>query len=328
MTRSRRLGALVAGLLVATFAAGCGDDGPTAAERAANLPAPESGFPRTIEHAMGSTTIPAKPERVVVLDTAEADAATLVGVTPVAAVSVDPVKKTYPAHLQEQLKDVPDVGPLEEPDLDKIVGLKPDLIISSKVRHEDIYKRLSDIAPTVMSDSPGKDWKDNLKMFASAMGREKEAADKLADYERRAHALGKALTVANGNQPPEISVVRFVDGPTRLYQPASFSGVVLTDMGVRRPASQQSTTELIKEIGPELIDEADADYVFVCTYGDPADTQQSDFQASPLWKELDAVKNNRVFTVSDDTWMTGIGVQGANLILADVAKAAGVEVPK
>lgn len=29
--------------------------------------------------------------------------------------------------------------------------------------------------------------------------------------------------------------------------------------------------------------------------------------------------------VSDDTWMTGIGIEGAHLILDDVAKAAGVD---
>lgn len=104
--------------------------------------------------------------------------------------------------------------------------------------------------------------------------------------------------------------------------------MVLADAGLARPASQQSTSELIAEIGPELIDKADADYVFVATYGDPEKTQQKAFLASPVWNQLTAVKNNHIAQVSDDTWMTGIGVQDAQLILDDVAKATGVDAPR
>ncbi|HEX2772642.1 MAG TPA: ABC transporter substrate-binding protein, partial [Micromonosporaceae bacterium] len=92
-----------------------------------------------------------------------------------------------------------------------------------------------------------------------------------------------------------------------------------------RPASQQQAGETLTEIGPELIAQADADYVIVSAYGDPSKTQQKIVQSSPLWKSLTAVKNDRVMPVSDDTWMTGIGVQGAHLILDDIAKATEVD---
>jgi iron complex transport system substrate-binding protein len=322
----RRLTAALVLSAAVGLAAGCGDDGSGGSDQPAASGG--AGFPRTVEHAMGSTTIKSRPERVVVLDTAEAGAATLVGVKPVAAVSVDPVNQTYPAHLRTELDGVPDVGPLDEPNLDRILSLKPDLIISSKVRHEKIYDRLSQIAPTVFSASPGAAWQDNILLFATAMGREQQAQAALTEYRDRARALGEAIKTKNGGTMPTFSIVRFVDGPTRLYQPASFSGVVLADAGLARPAAQQDPTNLIAEIGPELIDRANADYVFVCTYGDPDKTQQKAFQASPLWNQLPAVKNQRVFPVSDDTWMTGIGVQGAQLILDDIAKAAGVDAPR
>ncbi|TDC66632.1 iron-siderophore ABC transporter substrate-binding protein [Micromonospora sp. KC207] len=313
----------VAGLMALTaLTAACGGtskDAPAASASSAGT------FPRTITHAMGTTTIDKQPQRVVVLDTPEAGAALLVGVKPIAAVSVDPVAKTYPVHLQKDLTGVPDVGPLEEPNIDKILSLKPDLILSSKIRHEKIYDRLSQIAPTVFAEAPGDGWKENVALFAKALGKDKEAETAIAAYQERAKKIGAAITAKNGGKAPTISVVRFVDGPTRLYQPSSFSGVVVADTGLPRPASQQDPKEVITEIGPELIDRAEGDYVFVCTYGDPATTQQKAFLASPLWANLTAVKNNRVTNVSDDTWMTGIGIQGAHLILDDIAKAAGVE---
>lgn len=321
----RRFGVVLLLASVVGLAAGCGgqpDPSTSAPGDGGN------GFPRTVRHAMGSTTVETRPTRVVVLDTAEAGAALLVGVKPVAAVSVDPVNRTYPAHLRTELDGVPDVGPLDEPNIDKILSLRPDLIISSKVRHEKVYDRLSQIAPTVFSESPGAAWQDNIRLFAQALGREQEAQTALTGYHNRARALGEGIKAKNGGTMPTFSIVRFVDGPTRLYQPASFSGVVLADAGLARPATQQSSTELIAEIGPELIDRADADFVFVATYGDPDKTQQKAFQASPLWSQLDAVRNNRVASVSDDTWMTGIGVQGAHLILDDIARATGVDAPR
>jgi iron complex transport system substrate-binding protein len=321
----RRLTAAL--LLSATIGltAGCGgDDGGTDPAPAAG----GAGFPRTVQHAMGSTTIDSRPQKVVVLDTPEAAAALLVGIKPIAAVSVDPVNKTYPAHLRTELEGVPDVGPLDEPNIDKILSLKPDLIISSKVRHEKIYSRLSEIAPTVLAEAPGSGWQQNVTLFAKAMGREKEAEEALGAYRRRAAALGEAIKAKNNGTMPTFSIVRFVDGPTRLYQPTSFSGSVLADAGLARPATQQSATEVMTEIGPELIERADGDHVFVCTYGDPATTQQAAFQASPLWNSLTAVKNKRVHPVNDDTWMTGIGVQGAHLILDDIATSVGVTAPR
>ena len=318
-TIRRRLGAVLTALATAAAVAACGGGSDRTAAAGGGDP-----FPRTVRHAMGATEIESQPTRVVVLDTAEAGAVTLVGITPVGAVSVDPVRKTYPAHLATELADVPDVGPLEEPNLDRIVALEPDLILSSKVRHEAIYERLSEIAPTVFSETPGQDWKDNIALFAKALGKEREAAAAVDAYVERAKRIGAAIEAKNGGSMPTFSIVRFVDGPTRLYLPSSFSGTVLADAGLARPASQRTEGEVLAEIGPELIDRADADYVFVATYGDPELTQSTAFRANPLWKRLDAVRQDRVTTVADDTWMTGIGVQGAQLVLDDIAEATGI----
>ena len=39
------------------------------------------------------------------------------------------------------------------------------------------------------------------------------------------------------------------------------------------------------------------------------------------------MKDGKVFEVPDETWMSGIGVQAAEQMLKDVAKATGVELP-
>ncbi|MCP2319181.1 iron complex transport system substrate-binding protein [Nocardia amikacinitolerans] len=322
------IAAVTAGL-AATALVACGNDSG-ATESAQVTGADPAAFPRTLDTAMGQVTIPRVPARIVVLDTAELDSVTLLGIRPVGAVV--PHTKTrggFPEYLASKVDGVTDVGPLLEPNLERIASLRPDLILSSKVRHEKIYDKLSGIAPTVFTETTGGPWKANLAVHGKALGLEQQAAQALRAYEDRARALGVAIASANNGVLPSVSVVRFLAGPTRLYQSNSFSGVVLADIGLPRPASQVSTDpkKIMKEVSPEQIDQADAQLIFVATIDDPGKTEKNAVTAGRVWQDLAAVKSGKVFEVPDETWMSGIGVQAADRMLADVATATGVGLP-
>ncbi|MFC6063225.1 ABC transporter substrate-binding protein [Streptomyces ochraceiscleroticus] len=324
----RLLAALLAVVLGTAALAACGG----AKSEGGDAKGGASGaFPRTVNTAMGKVKIPSEPKRVVVLDTGELDDVTMLGVKPVGAVS--PHMKTeggFPQYLKDEVKGVTDVGPLLEPNLEKIASLKPDLILSSKVRHEKVYDKLKAIAPTVFTETTGGPWKANLKVHAQALGKEKQAAAAMKSYEERAKHLGEAIKKKDGGKMPSASVVRFIAGPTRLYQKSSFSGVVLDDIGLERPKSQSSTDpeKPMLDVSPEEIDKADADLVFVTVADTPSKTQKKDVTSNPVWKDLPAVKDKKVFEVPDETWMSGIGIQAAEHMLADIADATGVELPK
>ncbi|NUP54085.1 MAG: iron-siderophore ABC transporter substrate-binding protein [Catenulispora sp.] len=320
--------ALVAGCGSGTSSSGSGTSTTTQNSASAASDAPAASFPRSVKHAMGTTVIKAQPKRVVVLDSGELDDVTLLGITPVGAVS--PHLKSeggFPAYLKDKIGGAVDVGPMTEPNLELITSLKPDLILTSKVRHEKIYTQLAAIAPTVMAETTGFPWKANLALYAQALGKETEAKTAVAQYEARAAELGEAIKAKNGGKLPTVSVVRFVAGPTRLYQKSSFSGVVLADVGLPRPAAQD-VDQLMLEVSAEQIGKADADVVFVTTSDDPSKTKETEVQGTAVWKDLPAVKAGRVFTVPDETWMSGIGVQAADRMLADIAKATGVDAPQ
>jgi len=75
-------------------------------------------------------------------------------------------------------------------------------------------------------------------------------------------------------------------------------------------------------VGEEQIRLADADHVFVTSYsgGEPSKER---FQRNPLWQELTAVQAGNVHDVADEIWMTSVSVQGAHLVLDDLAKTFG-----
>lgn len=310
-------------LLVAVLAAACGGDdtdAATASEAAgdpagADAPAPDGAFPRTVEHAMGSTEIPERPERVVVLDTGELDSAVALGVTPVGAVRA-PVEDGFLEYLSEQTGKTELVGAIDAVNLEAVAALRPDLILSSALRHEDLYDELSAIAPTVFTEEVGVVWKENLAVHAEALGREDEAAALLAAYDERTDDLASRLQDAR-DELPTVSVVRFLPGSTRLYQKASFIGTVLQDVGLPRPPAQD-VDDFALEISGEQLAEADADVIFTTHYGPADDTTQGELTANPIWGTLGAVRAGDVHAVSDDHWMLGIGIGAANRVLDDL----------
>jgi iron complex transport system substrate-binding protein len=276
---------------------------------------------------MGKTEVKTKPKRVVALDTSFVDATFVLDTPVVGYTDYRTINGKLPDYLGDERTqygaEAASVGTLAEPNLEKIAALKPDLIISAKVRHEKLYEQLSKIAPTVMSETTGPTWKDNIRLEAKALGEEALAEEEITSYEAAAKTVGAAINAKADN--PTVSVVRFVDGPTRLYQNASFSGIVLKDAGLKRPKSQD-VDGFAAEISAERIKDADADAIFVATYADDKGLSAKtadQFKANPLWKPLAP----KVHEVPDLTWMTAVGLQGAWAILTDLAKSFTVRAP-
>jgi iron complex transport system substrate-binding protein len=265
-----------------------------------------------IRHAMGETCVPRHPERVVVLDTGHLDGALSLGVVPVGSVTAFD-DGLFPAYLSKLTEGVQTVGTIAAPDLETILTLKPDLILSAKVRHEAIYDQLSEIAPTVFTETTGVTWKENLELFAKALNREAALEVRTGEYQSRINFIRSLLPVAD----LEVSVVRFVNGENRVMQRGNFIGTVLDDIGFARPASQASD-EFMVTVSQEQIGLMDGDVLFVSYYGDPSTTEMQAFMNSPLWQTLGAVQNNAVYQVSDDHWFLGIGFLGANRIMDDL----------
>jgi len=300
----------------------CGDSGSDAGSASREQAQQQDGtFPRTITHDKGRAEIPARPQRIVALDNSLVEAVVLLEQPLVGGISTYRGSKGSPPYLGKAVKDTKEVGPLESPDLEAIVALEPDLIVSVTVRHDALYDELSKIAPTVFVKTTGPQWTENITTLGKVLGAEDEAADALASYQKRAQKVGDAINAKAGN--PEISIVRFLDGPTRLMQKKSFIGKILDDAGLARPKSQD-VDDFAAEIGEEQIRQADGDHIFVTSYtgGQPAKER---FLRNPLWKQLNAVKAGNVHDVADEIWMVSVSLQGAHLVLDDLAKIFRVD---
>jgi len=332
MTRSprapfpRRALAVVAVVASTLGLAGCGQSGE--APGAANQGG-AAGFPRTVPNAMGEARIDRAPQRVAALDTSFVDAAIALQ-TPVVAYTRYPgLGDRLPAYLGPDAatytRDARPVGDLANPSIEQIAAQNPDLIVSAKVRHQQIFDKLSGIAPTVFSETTGATWKDNIRLLGRALGKEQLAEQKIGGYERRAHRIGDEIRAKEGRNPT-VSMVRFVGGEqtVRLYNPRSFPGIVLADTGLARPAGQPTSEQIAVNLSQEQITSLDADRIFVATWSDgngESENVKERFRTNPLWGQL----KGRTADVDDTTWISSVSLQGADAMLDDLARAFEVD---
>lgn len=282
---------------------------------------PETSGPTKISHAMGETTVPEDPQRIVILDSDKFDTVCALGLGDrvVGAIEIEGGQPTY---LGPTLAEVPTIGSIQEPSIERIASLKPDLILGSKFRTPDLYAPLSKIAPTVFTESVGTTWKENFLLDGEALRRGEAAKQLLGKYETAAKELGQQVDGGDA----EASIVRFLQGTIRIYGPTSFSGLVLEDANIGRPEFQRlegAEDRRFAEVSEEEINLVDGKIIYVTAYGEESDAERDAMLGSPLWKTLQGSKDGRVFLVRDETWMTGIGVVAAEQILADLEESLG-----
>lgn len=288
---------------------------------------------RYVEHAMGKTEIIGTPKRIVTLYQGATDVAIALGVKPVGIVESWVEKPVY-NYLREELKDTPIVGQETQPNLEEIAKLKPDLIIASKLRHEKIYEQLSQIAPTVTHETVFK-FKETVDLMGQALNKKVEAEKLLLNWDNRVVDFKEKISDKLGDEwPIEVSVLNFRTDHARIYV-TGFAGDILSELGFVRPESQKKAAEegnvVLKLTTKESIPSMNADVFFIFA----ADGHNSDAEAiqrtyeewtnHPLWKNLDAVKNDRAYTVDDVAWNMGGGYLSANEMLDQIYDRFGLE---
>lgn len=320
--RSRFAGIGIAAVLAAVLAA-CGS-APTGPDTSA-----ASGFPVALTDVYGQVTIPKQPVRVAALDQSYVDATIALETQVVAFTSYRGIGNELPPYLGADIAkyagQAKTVGTLQAPSLEIVAAQQPDLIVSAKVRHGEQHDRLAGIAPTVFSETTGPTWKQNIRLLGTALGKSALAEQKITAYQERAKRIGDAVRTKLGRNPT-VSLVRFTGEPTvRLYSTTSFPGTVLTDAGFALNATALAVPagKISADVSQENLQQLDADYLFLSTASDETGAsaaQKSATAANPLWARIAGQKTD----VQDLTWLTAVGLQGANAILDDVAKAFGV----
>jgi iron complex transport system substrate-binding protein len=277
-------------VVVAALAfAACGsDDEPTAAAGKSS-----GAFPVTVEHKYGATEILRPPKRVVTVGYTDQDITLALGVVPV---GVGDFLGGYEWRERPWAQAAlggkqPEVVGGQEINFEAVAAQRPDLIIAinAGLKKAD-YDRLSKIAPTVGQSGDyidfGMPWDEQTLLVGKALGRSEQAQKVVEDVKakfaafREAHPdfAGKSAVLAYGG-PDGYGAYATGDNRSRF----------LTDLGFQTPKQidELAGESFYAQFSQEQFRLMDQDLVVM--YG-----AQDDILANPVFKRLDAVKEDRV----------------------------------
>lgn len=261
---------------------------------------------------MGISQVPVAPKRIVVLDTTPLDAVLALGVDPVGTISYG----MPPGYLGEKASDIEIIGRFNQPNLEAIFKLKPDLILGAKSISEKLYPKLSQIAPTVFIEGAGRswDWKNNFRIYANALNRTEQAEQLLADYEQQLAGLQASLVPS----PDALTASVVLNGRFGFiaHTPTSFSGSILQEVGFKRNSVQGNDQQFFVKLSREDLESPEGDILFLIHY--PDTTSKEEFVNHRLWSQLDVVQRDAVCEVKGEVWAAGRSILAAQQVLKDV----------
>lgn len=272
-------------LLAALIISACGTETSTKEDNAA--PAEKKSETITYQSENGPIEVPADPQRVILLSGFTGNVIDL-GVN---IVGVDVWSKNNPT-FEKEMKDVAEVS---DEDLEKIIELEPDLIIGlSNIKNID---KLSEIAPTVTYTWGKVDYLTQHIEIGKLLNKEKEARSWVENFKKEAESAGEEIRAKIG-EDATVSVMESYGKDLYVFGSnwARGTEILYQAMKLKMP---EKVKEVAQESGyftlsAEVIPEYAGDYVILSKYSD-ADTS---FQETETYKNIPAVKNNRVFEMN------------------------------
>ena len=269
---------------------------PTVAPTPSPTPAPS--FPLTLTDDEGGTvTLAAEPQKIVSLTPAVTETLFAVGAGPRVVATDD--SSDYPAAA----KPLPDVVTFGTVDVEKIVSLKPDLVIAGGAGFTaaDAIAKLRDVKiPVLVVSTPSIEgiYKD-IELVGSAVGATDEAKTVTAKMRADMQAIATAAQAesAKASTKPRVFYdVGYIDTTGQIYGPAegSFLAEMLGLLGVDVITGDKVTYE----IPIEKLIERDPQVIILGVNAFYKPTPETVAKRTG-WKALTAVKTGDIRSVND-----------------------------
>ncbi len=294
--------------------AACGTTEAPVPEQAAASGTPSAtATPVTVTDSRGKQVTFERPAtRVVSLEWGETEMLAGLGVMPVGAADV----KGY-ATWDTAVKldaSVKDVGDRQEPSVDSISALQPDLVLMES-DDAGLIDQLEKFVPVLVAK--GSDAGDNLKrmrddlnMIASAVGKTDVATRQIADFEAALAAGKQQIEAAGGGGKPFVMADGWKQGSTisvRLFGKGALVSDVAEQLGLKNGWSGK----VDKDWGLGTTDVEglsvlkDPDLRFFYSASDGVDVFTDGLQDNAIWKSLPFVEKKQVVKLPDGIWTFG-----------------------
>lgn len=251
-----------------------------------------------VTHEMGTASFDTTPKNVVALDWILTETILSLGIEPKGVADTDGYNQWV---VEPALgSDVINVGSRQEPNLELLTDIKPDVILISK-HMAAAYEPLSKIAPVIVYSAYTEDKQplESAKAMTLSLG-------KLFDKEQQALAVIEqtdALLAANGQKvmaagkaDKPLLFARFLNDKTlRIHSQGSLAQATIDIMGLKNDWHEQTNLWGFTTAGTEKL--AEHQKANIMLFGPLKKEELAQITQSPLWQAMEFARTDSVYVL-------------------------------
>ncbi len=292
------------------------------------------------KHDRGETQICDSPQKIVALGPNMLEILLALGIQPVGYAdyfSLPASKFDRPGQqipfLGERITNQPlNVGSADDPSLETIAQLQPDLILGGVASNQDEYDLLSQIAPTLLfTYAVDNRWQEQIRLIAKAVGKTELAEQVINEYSARVTRSKQALQPIATKYPKVLLIgSEQLEQGVQLdpYNHDSYCSALIADLGFEIVFPPNSTEEATGgKISLEILPQLDADSILIQGYNSNFNNVEADllnhqiaaikqqWGSNAIAQSLPASKSDRVYFTSAYLCRAMPGPIGAEIFL-------------
>ncbi|MBD1371015.1 iron-hydroxamate ABC transporter substrate-binding protein [Hazenella sp. IB182357] len=258
---------------------------------------------QTVTYLEKEYTLPKPSDKIVTASLEAMEDAAILGVKPIGATTIG---GKLPEYLASDLQGAKSIGEKMQPNYEEILSLKPDVILGTTKFQPDVKQKLEKIGPMIPVSHVSINWEDNLKLMGQLTGKTDQADQVIKEYKDKAAEIQQSIQESIGDK--KVVVARIRRGNIYLYHSDVYLNPVLyNDLGIKIP-KEIKAVKAQDMISLEKFAELNPDYLFL-QFAEHENSKSpkalEELQNNPIWKNIQAVKDNQVYINSVDPMAQG-----------------------
>ncbi len=258
------------------------------------------------DHAGASFTIKTPLTRIVVLNSSNLEMFLAAGGKPLAYAA----SSTTPEYVAKQLAGIPSVGQVQNPDIERIVALQPELVIGMNFPfHVSMVQTLkgAGIKTALFSPTTPEDVTKVIRLYGELTGNRTKAETSARAIE---HSMDRVKKRTASIKKKKVLVLFGSPESYSMVMPNSYTGMMLSAAGGRNITEGIKQTDEKNKMSAgflplnlEYVTAGDPDIIMLINHSNKETAAAgSVLSSSPAWSALRAVKNGKVYNLKFETY--------------------------
>lgn len=258
---------------------------------------------QTITYLGKDYNVPAEISTLAAASLESMEDAAILGVKPAGAITVG---GELPEYLAEELQGAESIGEKTQPNYETLLEMKPDVILGTSKFQPDVAEQLNKVATMFPVSHVSTDWENNLRLMAELTGKQEQADQIISQYKQDAQDLKAKAEESLTDK--KVFTIRVRGGSLFLYpESVYFNPVLYSDLGLSVP-EEIKAVKAQEMIPLEKLAEMNPDYIFL-QFAENENAENpaalDDLTNNPIWKNIEAVKNDHVYVNAVDPMAQG-----------------------